>query len=335
MIITQQVQFPDVSFWQGVIDWGKMGGAAIIRAGQGDFVDVKFEANRAGAIANKCTWGVYWFYDDRVSPSKQAQRLASLFADQAARPQMEVWCDWENTYNGQYKGIENVVAFMQAVEGLLPWARVGIYTGYYWFMQNTDLVKHANHLLYLKKRPLWLAWYVDNPATVIVPRPWEAVTVWQYGTPALGADHGVNSIEIDMNWFNGTQQEFSLRYGAPIQPEPPNPPIGDLTMITGTALTSVKIRQTPSGIETGRFLIAGDKIEADRHEFQWLHITKINGVVQTSDALWASAGSTQQYISWNEVVTPPQPPQPPVAGAAAFTLAVDGYKPFTGLLEPL
>ena len=333
MIITQQVEFPDVSFWQGVIDWSKMGSAAIIRAGQGAYVDVKFKQNRAGAVANNCTWGIYWFYDDRFSPSDQARKLASLFVDQAAaRPQMEIYCDWENTYNGKWQGVENVVAFMQLVENLLPWARVGIYTGYYFFIQNTDLVRHANQLNYLKQRPLWLAWYATTPDMVQIPRPWKTVNVWQYGTPARGAEFGVATTEIDMNWFNGTTADFAARYGgAPI--DPPNPPIGD-TMIIGTALATVKIRETPNGVETGRYLYAGDKIEADRHEMQWLHLTKINGVVQTSNNLWSSAGSQQQYISWQEVPTPPDPPQPPVVGSAAFTLSVAGYKPFTGLLEP-
>ena len=75
----QQVEFPDVSFWQGVIDWRKMGSAVIIRAGQNVWVDTKFETNRTEAVARGMAWGVYWFYDDRVSPGAQADTLARLF----------------------------------------------------------------------------------------------------------------------------------------------------------------------------------------------------------------------------------------------------------------
>lgn len=32
--ITKHIEFPDVSFWQGMIDWRKMGSVVIIRAGQ-------------------------------------------------------------------------------------------------------------------------------------------------------------------------------------------------------------------------------------------------------------------------------------------------------------
>ena len=54
----QQVEFPDVSFWQGVIDWRKMGSAVIIRAGQNVWVDTKFETNRTEAVARGMAWGV-------------------------------------------------------------------------------------------------------------------------------------------------------------------------------------------------------------------------------------------------------------------------------------
>lgn len=331
MEITKEIEYPDVSFYQGVIDFEKIGKTAIFRAGQNIWVDGQFHRNRAEAVKRGMNWGVYWFYDDRVSPGAQATALLSLFSGAQAKPNMEIWCDWESTYNGRYGSVANVVAFMQKIEAEMPYAKVGLYTGYYWFMNNTHALLNIGQLNYLKNKPLWLAWY-GPAAQVKIPRPWTQLTVWQCGTPARGAEFGVNTIEIDMNWFNGTTAEFNQRYGATVEPVPPI--IGE-TMIQGKALVTVKIRTAPNGIETGQFLKPGDVIEADRHDMQWLHLTKINGVTVTGE-FWSSAGSQQQYIQWQEVSAPVDPPvDPPTAGVVPFTLQVDGYKPVAGNLEPL
>ena len=195
-----------------------MGKSAIFRAGQNVWVDTQFERNRSEAVRLGMNWGLYWFYDDRVSPGAQADALYALFSNDQARPTMEVWCDWETSYGGRYGGLANVVAFMQRVEALMPWAKVGMYTGYYWWMERTNAILNAAHFYYLKNKPLWLAWYVDNPAFVKIPRPWNVLTLWQYGTPVRGAEFGVKTAEIDMNWFNGTAEEFNQRYGVVTPP---------------------------------------------------------------------------------------------------------------------
>jgi len=81
-----------------------------------------------------------------------------------------------------------------------------------------------------------------------------------------------------------------------------------MQVIQGIAKGNVKIRQSPAGGDfvPPRFLSAGDAIEADRNERQWLHLTKIKGVPVT-DEEWASAGTSQQYIEWNWVTVPDQP----------------------------
>lgn len=225
MEITQEVEFPDISFWQGTVDFTKMSKASgvILRAGQGAYIDSQFEVNRSEVLKNKMNWGIYWFWDDRVSPSVQAEKLVSLFSSNKELPNMGIYCDWESTYGGKFGSIGNVVSFMERVEELLPLARVGMYTGYYFFMQNTDTFRDNSQLKYLSKKPLWLAWYIVDPKYVKIPRLWTKLTFWQYGTPARGSEFGVNSKEIDMNWFNGTQEEFNKFCGNQTT-QPPIPP---------------------------------------------------------------------------------------------------------------
>lgn len=213
--IIMEKEFPDVSFYQGTIDWEVMANktdAVIIRAGQNTWVDARFQHNWSEAKRLGMKRGTYWFYDDRTSPGAQAQIVADLLQDD--QPEMEVWCDWEKSYGGQFSGLRNVVAFMQAVEARLPSARVGMYTGYYWFRENSNAVTNASQYAYLKDKPLWLAYYADV-SEVRIPAPWTSLLLWQYGTPAIGPEYGVESTEIDMNYFNGTQADFDQRYEAP------------------------------------------------------------------------------------------------------------------------
>lgn len=220
-IITQEKEFPDVSFWQGAINWDIMRtktDAVIIRAGQNLWVDTKFVRNWTEAKRVGMRRGVYWFYDDRVSPGKQAEILISLLKDD--REEMEIFIDYEKVYDGAFGGASNVVAMMQAIERALPGADVSIYTGFWFWREHTNPVTNFFQYQYLKNRPLWLAWYSDA-SVVQIPQPWTKLTHWQFGTPAVGEEYGVQSVEIDMNFFNGTETEFALRYGGVLPGEPP------------------------------------------------------------------------------------------------------------------
>jgi GH25 family lysozyme M1 (1,4-beta-N-acetylmuramidase) len=309
--IVQNKKFPDVSFYQGSIDWDVMRSktdTVVIRAGQNTWADSMFQTNYQAAKARGMLRGVYFFYDDRASPGAQADTLITLIADDL--PEMEIWCDWENSYGGAFGGLKNVVAFMQRVEQTFPSARVGMYTGYYWFLEHSNAVTNYSQYQYLKERTLWLGYYA-NAIQVRIPAPWTALTVWQYGTPPEGHEYGVATYEIDLNFFNGTTDEFYLRYGAA---ETPPDDGGTMTqIIQGEALGNVTRRKTPAGetFTPARFLFPGDKIEASQNQYQWLKLSKINGVPVVGEE-WASAGTLQQYIKWEWVnVAEPDPPDAP------------------------
>ena len=267
--------------------------------------------------------GCYWFYDDRVSPGAQADTLARLFESGQPQPTMEIFCDWESTFGGKYSGVKNVVAFMQRVEQLLPWAKVGMYTGYYFFMANTNAVLNISQLNYLKTKPLWLAWYSSSFANVKIPRPWTNVTYWQYGTPARGAEFGVSSIEIDMNWYNGTQEEFTQRYGGVVITPPTE---AQMAAWKGITLDSIPVRTAIDGGAISPYLAKGTPISGDAVDGTWLHMT-------APRVGWVNAGANQTKVSWQTVTV--TPPPPPSTTLTPFTLTVDGHKPFSGNLEKL
>lgn len=193
--------FPDVSRWQGEIDFDVMKTKTdyiIFKASQGGYHDPQILINISEAKRVGLPFGLYHFYDDRISPSVQAETFAAM-----ARDAVELWCDWESTYEGKHNSLRNVVSFMERVEELTG-KKVGMYTGYFWFVDNTSPINNASQFKYLEDRPLWLAWYTDdhtakNIERVKIPKPWVEMEVWQYGTPAIGFSMGAKSREIDMN----------------------------------------------------------------------------------------------------------------------------------------
>lgn len=305
--IVKEIQFPDVSFYQEEIDYGIMSTktkSIIIRTGQGTWKDNQFERNYAEAKRTGLLVGVYWFYDGRTSPADQAELLISLL--QGKKLELGVYIDWEHNYGGRWEGLPNVVAMMQLVEELLSpdiAKEIGLYTGYYFFRANSNPLTNAGQYSYLKNKPLWLAWYTSDSMIVLIPAPWTVITIWQYGTPVL--QWGQATAEIDMNFFNGTKEEFYLRYGG-----------SEMQIIKGTVKQNVFLRK---GAGTSfalaywndrNYLSPNQTIEADSNSFQWLHLTKIDGQTVGTE-IWASGGSSEQYISWDWVTVPDEPPPPP------------------------
>ncbi len=303
------VKGADVSFYQDSnttpqqIDFSKMvdQGASfvIVRAGQNLWVDPDFAYNWSHADA--LPRGAYWFYDDRVSPEQQADLCCSLFTD---RPELEVWLDLEKDYGGAYAGYQNWKRFIERFRKNLPDVKIGIYTGYYYISGKIPLAEFA----YFAQFPLWIAWYTTDPSVVKIPAPWTSCLYWQWGTPAWGIAWGCESVEIDMNKFNGTLEDFQRRYNII--------PTGG-QMYYGTTLVRLNVRSTPSSTGTWLMTMAvGEKIEADRVEAGWWHLTKI-GANATTQEMWAYEGDTKGYIRTDQIV------EPPVEVLPAYFLAYD------------
>ena len=218
--IIQQKEFPDISFYQGLVDWVKLRSktdAVIIRVGQNLWEDEQFERNYAQAKLQDMLRGLYWFFDDRISPKAQADKFFSIVGN-TDLPEMEIWADWERTYGGKYSSIASVVEFMKYLEQYYPRCIVGTYTGYYWMRERSNPILHATQYSFMGAHPLWESWYTNNPANVKTPLPWSALLLWQKGTPVL--DYGQQTKEIDMNVINLTIEQFYKRYKKDVQPIP-------------------------------------------------------------------------------------------------------------------
>jgi GH25 family lysozyme M1 (1,4-beta-N-acetylmuramidase) len=288
---------PDVSFYQDdnstpqEIDFNKMKSKSsfvIIRAGQNYWIDPDFNHNWYMAKRAGLPRGSYWFYDSRVPAEAQAEIFASLF--RLDRPELELWIDLEETYNGTYSSYTQWERFLERLKILVPGAKIGVYTGYGYFVGKLPISRFE----YWKQYPLWLASY-NSISLVRVPMPWkdDDVKYWQWGTPTWGADFGVESKEIDMNLYNGFRESFNQRYN--LSTVPPVP-IGDVNMDNITLTADLKtslvcnVREAADtssplvGTITGPATIKGIGEKATNDGFEWIQIIspKVGFVALTS-----------------------------------------------------
>lgn len=217
---------PDVSFYQDDpgtprgIDFEKMKAAgaqfAIIRAGQNLWEDNEFDISWR-ASKGILPRGPYWFFDSRIDPKFQAKKWLSCFDDPNDLGELPFFCDFEDTYGGKFGTWRHWYDFMEELKVLRPGIRLGVYTGYYYWRERTigKAIPKAS-LNYFKQYPLWIAAY--NPVGPEVPAPWDDWTLWQYTDNGDGTRYGVESKNIDLNYFNGDEASFEAWAGTVITP---------------------------------------------------------------------------------------------------------------------
>lgn len=208
----------DCSFWQDddetpqKIDFHKMKDAGaefvILRAGQNKWQDEDFKdywKDSKGILPR----GSYWFYDSRVDPKIQARLWVSTLGDNLG--ELPMFCDFEDTYRGAFHGWKQWYNFMVELQRLLPEKQLGIYTAYYYWIENTLQVGIPSiSLQWFAQFPLWIANY--GVTTPLVPRPWSTWDIHQFTDNGDGTKYGVESLNIDLNYFNGTIEDFRIRY---------------------------------------------------------------------------------------------------------------------------
>lgn len=332
VVLRGSKEFPDVSYAQGLINWSvfrQRTDAAIIRIGQGGWVDERFAYNWQNARAQGIRRGGYWFFDGRFDPLKQADLLVSLI--QSDPPEMEIALDWERNYGGAYEGLGNVVTLMKRVALLLPNVKLMFYTGYYWFINNSNPLTHAKEYDYLKNVPLWLAWYTGDASIVKLPQPWTALQLWQYGTPSLGDAYGVSSTAIDMNVWNGTDAEFYARYGGVTVPPPNGEPMPTYyeysTTVTRRIRRGAGVQFATIGVDFDPGTAQGGATAADRYTLPadvysgttrigfkgdvWARLYQANGRAVDGWTALVHLGVSQGIGEKLINVTPPPPPPTP------------------------
>ena len=200
---------PDVSFYQykyrdssldeitEFIDFHAMRGqseAVIIRAGQNTWQDIAFDVSWEAAKEAGIQRGSYWFYDSRANPKRQAEAWVQVLGNDTG--ELELWMDYEDVYGGQYGSLESLYDFAERLRNLLPHKQLGVYTGYYYWMERISPAES-----YFSQYPLWIAAYQVNKPRI--PSTWQDWFMWQYTDKGQGDLYGVKSANIDLNYRRG------------------------------------------------------------------------------------------------------------------------------------
>jgi len=228
MAFNPNIIVPDISFWQDadetprLVDFHQMKSAGamgvIIRAGQGSWIDPDFRYNWQKAKDAGLPRGTYWFYDSRSAPVNQAKLWLEIVGSDV--PEMGYWLDLEEKYGGTYRGWTHWKSCLKYLRDARPgYGRVGVYTApYYW---TTYRPTEPLELQFFGSFPLWIANYGVTQPTI--PAPWtlDKTFWWQWTSKGDGLKYGAESLGIDLNYFNGTEEEFKSRYGGVPVPPPP------------------------------------------------------------------------------------------------------------------
>jgi len=203
----------DVSYYQGKIDWPKVAAAgkkfAIIRSGDGTFLDPMYERNLEGATAAGLKrLGVYHYLRFGVNPLDHISLcLRQLEVAKRINPNVWFWPDWEDA-NAAFLALTVMQrnhwasAFLCELEDALT-ERWGTYTAKWWLdaygVELGDFVGYA---------PLWVAQYPfydgacqSDPTKAglqpALPQGWNDWAIWQYSS--MGTCPGIEGyVDLDV-----------------------------------------------------------------------------------------------------------------------------------------
>ena len=263
--------------------------------------------------------GWYWLCDSRFPAPYHIEEMKrfKIFQDVG---ELGIWIDMEKPvlsmterdyWKTTYAGHRNVVDFAYLIhtEGHIP----GIYTGpgaYELIMRGAPLYSHE----YLATNDLWTAQYpyvfVPGVSKPKLYGKWTDWTWWQYREGP------------DVNLFNGTYDQFIIKYGdAPEEiPEEPNTgepmPVPTPPTVVATAKTATNIKTVdgnPSGAVAS--LPVGGKFYGDwnANRTDIMYGRSKDG---TQNGFYRSSG---EFVPWSE----------PIKITAGANVTVDPYVPVT------
>lgn len=216
----------DISKWQDAPDTSQLPdflrmkshgvSGIIIKCGEANSIDRAFLSYVKATGEAGIPFGVYWYYNNKYSPKKQAQLFASTLKDNNIYPALGMWLDLEDRNPGSYSGWKRWYDFLAEMEYQCPIGIIGIYTGHYYFTEGTVGIP-PEALKWFGSYPLWIASYGHPPRDT---KPWGGNwTLWQFTDLLDGIQYGVESKELDGNYFNGTKADyydfFGLEYVSP------------------------------------------------------------------------------------------------------------------------
>jgi len=286
---------PDISFWQddpttpASVDFSKLEKQSkwvIIRARQNLWSDKRFSINWSDAKKAGLARGSYWFYDSRADPKRQAEKwIETLSPDLGELP---LFADFEENYKGNWAGWKHWYTCLEHLKMLAPYKEIVIYIGYYYWMDAIALTPKAS-VDYFAQYALWIAAYETSAPRL--PIPWKAWTFWQFTDNGDGGLYGVESKNIDLNYFNGSSAEFRARFNLDEKPEEPEEEIPMTNYVMTTISSGTRIRtdhttlaavsmSVDAGVivsSTQLWTAPADGLEVRKGD-KWLYITHVGGV---------------------------------------------------------
>ena len=177
-------------------------------------MDEDFFYNWKTAKAAGIPRGGYHFLRWDISGLLQARIFCDLLKDDPG--ELPPVCDFEAPIkDGKYPSNSMLAQFLETVETIMQ-DKPMIYTSPgFWNRYGKNKITgrfDASWSYY----PLWIAHYTTASAPQI-PEPWKSSNVpwsfWQHSATGDGLKFGAESKGIDLNWFNGTQEELDKLAG--------------------------------------------------------------------------------------------------------------------------
>jgi len=196
----------------------------------------------------------YWYARPRWGGKRQALKMLEYLDDAGAGDAFTgLIGDFEN-FDGVTKAqaSSEMDQFMEVLRYYFPNKEHEIYCSGLKWNQYAAYCKWASYF------NLWIAIYPDDVNTYTNPwqnpkyKPitWDSWTFWQFTDKGDGRYYGTESAQVDLNFFNGTYEEFYEYCDVPIdsgvpQPEPPAVVGEPLQYVKVTTILGLNLRPTP------------------------------------------------------------------------------------------
>ena len=176
-----------------------------IKASEGVLLDPDMLMNWQNC-KGKLYRGAYHYFRWQYSPLDQARFFAGVLkADPGELPPV---IDFEsrNGVPGRVAAVAGLTMFVTEFERITgKQQQLMIYTGpSFWREYGSTAAAWA-------ERPLWIANY--GTTTPAIPPPWQKWDFWQYSAHGPGLVYGAESLNIDMNYYNGDLDQMKQRFG--------------------------------------------------------------------------------------------------------------------------
>lgn len=222
------VQGVDVSSWNGVMDFSitkQRCQYVVVRLGYGNgWKDSRCDAYRQGLIAADMPYFGYWY----CRPGENADTHAIEFARVAAEYPGLIGYeeDYEQTTLDKLGTLNWITKLDTKLKSLVS-IKTSPYSNF-----NFWANKVAPNSLFTSEQ--WVAHWTQAPAPMMPPNwQWQKGCKWQWSADGngLAKHYGMVSdgdVDMDLDRYYGTVEEFNARYGTHILPigetEPPEPP---------------------------------------------------------------------------------------------------------------